>query len=155
MNFREWLTLNEEENRVWPGSEKYKANTNNIDWDLVYPTTAGDYVKSVNKPKEFWWMQWEWERGSEIGRPLDNIDREVLGRRYVSLDSRTAPDDQTWRHKPDKESEGYLGVVKNIDLVRLGVGPSHKEPLILKGPRVLGHRMGSDPPFPPHSAANG
>lgn len=102
MNFREWLAINEEENRVWPGSEKYGANANNIDWDLVYPTTAGDYVGAVSNPKKFWWMQWEWERGAEIGRPLDNIDRGVLRRQYVSLNSKTAPDDQTWRHKPDK-----------------------------------------------------
>ena len=154
MNFREWLALNEEENRVWPGSETFGAKNNNFDWDVIYPTTAGDYVASISNPKDFWWMQWEWERGSKIGRLLDNINKEVLDRRYVSLDAKTAPDDQTWRHKPDKENEGYLGVVKGIDLIRLGVGLSYKEPLVLKGPRVLGHRMGNDPPFPSPSAAD-
>lgn len=148
MNFKQWLLESE-----GSGQEGFadRDNDNGCGWDLIYPTTAGDYVYDIDNPKWFWWLQWRWKRGEEIGRPLYNIDKEVLTRTYVAPYSKTAPDDKPWVHKPD-DGTGYLGIKTGIDLDRIGVGPSHKEPLVMTGPRVVGHNMGGDPPLPPHTA---
>jgi len=151
MEFKEWL-LNEEGNHGQEGFVGGGESDNGCAWDLIYPTEAGDYPIDVATPKYFWWMQWRWKRGEQIGRPLYNIDPDILNWKYVSPFSTTIPNDESWEHKSDSGSS--IGVAKNLDLVRMGVGKSHTEPLILDGPMVNGHQMGSDPTPPPHTAAN-
>tara|TARA_Y100000034_G_scaffold78539_1_gene94391 strand:+ start:2336 stop:2812 length:477 start_codon:yes stop_codon:yes gene_type:complete len=149
MKFKQWLLESE-----GSGSEGFadRDDDSGCDWDLIYPTTAGDYVYDIDNPKWFWWLQWRWKRGEEIGRELHNIDRDILKWRYTSPYSRDLPGNEWWHHKPDS-GESSMGVAKNLDLVRIGVGDDYDKPLVMHGPRVVTHGMGDDPPPPPDSAA--
>lgn len=151
MNFREWLIESE-----GSGQEGFadRAKDNGCGWDLIYPTTAGDYVYDVKNPKFFWWLQWRWQRGEEMGRKLYNIDRDIYQWKFTSPASTSLPDNDWWHHTEDDGSKSSLEIKKGIDLVRLGVGEDFDKPLILNGPMVNTHNLGDDPKPPPHSLAN-
>jgi hypothetical protein len=144
MNFRQWL-INEESNS---GQEDISAGGGDKgwDWDLVYPSQADDYPVDISTPKYFWWLQWRWKRGQEIGRPLSNIDiNSVTDRKFVAPYSTTLPGKGFWKNQKDKESN--LGIWKG-DLSRIGIGKSEDEPLVLKGGMVAGHPFKEMPPGP-------
>jgi hypothetical protein len=147
MDFRNWL-LSEEGNA---GQEDISGGGGDTgwDWDVIYPSEAGDYPIDVSTPKYFWWLQWRWKRGQKIGRPLLNIDlNSITGRDFVAPYSKTLPGKGFWKNK--KEEDSNLGIWRG-DLTRLGVGKSEDEPLVLKGNMVAGHPFPEMPPGPPSS----
>ena len=68
MRFKEWL-INEQEGDDGSGEE-------GVTWDLLYPTKASDYVNAVKNPRSHYFLQWRWNRGEELGRPLYNINNK-------------------------------------------------------------------------------
>jgi len=101
-------------------------------WDLLYPTTAGDYADVNNNPLQHFWLQWKWDRGTEpdIGRTLHNIDNDKFQKiGYNSLASTSMPDtkDGFWKHKPDDGSKGSLQPYHLEDLRWVAIGKTSKD----------------------------
>ncbi len=151
MEFKQWLAESE-----GSGQESFadRASDNGNGWDLIYPSSAGDYVYDVKNPKYFWWLQWRWQRGEELGRKLYNIDRDIYNWTYTAPASTSLPDNDWWKHKADDGNKSSLEIRKGLDLVRMGVGEDYNKPLILTGPMVATHNQGPDPVPPDHSLAN-
>ena len=120
MDFREWY------------EKKYKDQNG---WELIEPTAIGEYPRSSTSARDLRWFQWRLEGSEKSGRPLINIDKNTLNWKYFTTNSRSAPTDQPWIHKPDS-NKGDLEVIDNIDLERLGVGEDWNKPNILHGPKV-------------------
>ena len=99
MKFRDWL-INEE------------FGDGGVSWDLLYPTTAGDYMNVNADPREHFGLQWKWNRGTDpdIGRVLHNIDNEAFQKiGYVGIESPTMPSgDKPWKHKVDDSSDSSI-----------------------------------------------
>jgi hypothetical protein len=151
MEFKQWLSESE-----GSGQEAFadRDDDNGNGWDLVYPTSAGDYVYDVKNPKFFWWLQWRWQRGEEMGRKLHNIDRDIFKWTYTSPASNSLPDNDWWAHKEDDGTKSSLDIKTGLDLVRMGVGEDFDRPLVLHGPMIATHGQGSDPEPPDHTLAN-
>ena len=107
-------------------------------WDILYPSTAGDYVDAASGPREHSFLQWKWNRGLDrrVGRrPLYNIDNDEFQKRtYVTIESPTAPDtsDGFWQHKEDT-GESYLKVKKVNNLIRMGYGKDSNDVKEIEG----------------------
>lgn len=115
MKFKKWL-YNEDSGMDGPGGEY---------WDLIYPSTTGNYGRDSSNPKYHWWLQWRLDRGLEIGRPVHNIDvKDFVNRTYTAVRSTTPPPSTPgfWEHKPDT-GKGYLEPIKNVLLHPIGIGP--------------------------------
>lgn len=100
-------------------------------WDLLYPTSAGDYPYASSSPVKHFFLQWKWDRGTDpdIGRTLYNIDNDDFQKRgYVGIESTTIPDltDEFWKHKED-DNKSSIKPFKLQDLKWLEIGKTHKE----------------------------
>jgi len=116
MDFKNWL-YNEEDARLnGPGGKH---------WDLIYPSTVGDYGRASSNPKHHWWLQWRIKRGLEIGRVTHNIDtEEFIGHKYTVVDGKVPPPSgKFWEHKPDN-GKGSTMVIRNVDLNPISIGPT-------------------------------
>ena len=92
-----------------------------------------------------WFLQWAWNRGIDLGRPLINIDTEQFNSiGYKSVYSKTMPalDAKWWHHKPDSGSS--IEIDNNAELVRFGYASDPITPLIMKDSGIETHRMGKD-----------
>lgn len=121
MQFRDWL-LNED------------FGDGGTSWDLLYPTTGGDYADVNNDPLSHFWLQWKWDRGTdpEIGRTLYNIDNDEFQKvGYASIESRTMPeagnDHKFWTHKPDDGSKSSIKPYHLPELRWVAMGKTSKE----------------------------
>ena len=132
MKFKEWL-LNEEGNAEQ--DNEGGASGEEWGWDLIYPTTAYDYADDVSNPKWFWWWQWRMKRGMEIGRPLYNINTDILDVDFVAPTSTDMPDGQPtgfWKHVESKRPTLTFPRQQNLD--RIGVSEGPDKPLVMTGP---------------------
>lgn len=143
MRFKEWL-INEQEGDDGDGEE-------GVTWDLLYPTKASDYVNAVKNPRSHYFLQWRWNRGEELGRPLYNIDnKEFQKRGYVSVKSTEMPSaTQRWEHK-DNEVTSSLEIIKQTRPNLLGVGKNSEDINVIKKPLYL-HPFGVNPKYEPDS----
>lgn len=100
-------------------------------WDVIYPTTAGEYPRAVSASTTFWWLRWEWRRGQEIGRKLYNIDfKELDSLPYLSVQSNTMPDDTWWSHTEDM-GKSNITIHKDSDLNVIGYSGGPDKPMVI------------------------
>lgn len=118
MKFRDWI-INEE------------FGEGGASWDLLYPTTAGDYMNVNNDPREHFYLQWKWDRGTDpnIGRVLHNIDNESFQKiGYVGIESTTMPNgDEPWKHKADDSNSSSIKPYFLQDLKWIAIGKTSNE----------------------------
>lgn len=154
MKFRDWLLKEEDSGDQGhgqgggaPNAGKFTGGTfGGPFWDLLYPTSPGDYQWASTIPLEHFWLQWKLRRGEELGRTLHNVDNQEFQKRtYTTIESPTAPDggDGFWKHKEDDNSPSTK-VVKGQDLVWIGDGKTSKDTK-----PISGYNFGSSP-FGPH-----
>lgn len=127
MEFRDWIICEEESSDEQGGSSRKKFA--GIFWDLLYPSSPGDFPQSSSNPRGHLWLQWRLRRGLDLGRVLHNIDNEELQQRqYTSIESLSAPDggDDFWKHRDDGD-EPNTKIVNNLDLVWIGDGKTSKD----------------------------
>ena len=128
MKFRDWL-LNEH------------FGDGGSSWDLLYPTTGGDYADVNNNPLSHFWLQWKWDRGTDpdIGRTLHNIDNDDFQKRgYASVSSNSMPDvgDGFWEHKPDDGTQSSIKPYRLPELKWVVMGKTSKETKFLPRDRA-------------------
>jgi hypothetical protein len=105
MNFKEWFLLNE----------------GGVDWDLIFPVRANEYPDVARSPRTLWIWKEKMKSAKEKGKPLINIDYDNLTQnRYVTVSSRTLPDNKPWIHKKDNNSKSSLKINNDLELYIYG-----------------------------------
>ncbi len=137
MGFRDWLLI-EHGGMSGAGEFFYKLS--------LYPTDAFDGAEAFQDPRDVWALQGRWKIETKEGRPFYNLDKDAyLKQDFVTLQSRTLPEEGTWRHK--SEGESNVEVKRVPSLQYLVHRRRDRDPIVAKKSTTSGYDVPLDKIF--------